>query len=131
MKKQLDQLIEWHTKFGLPFSLKPSPEFLTPEINLLRYRVMTEEVKEYYQAAEYYGIEQRAKELADILYTVLGTIITEGLQDEIEKVFDAVHESNMSKLGADGKPVVRADGKILKGPNYKEPDLSFLLLPRQ
>ena len=133
MEKQIKQLIEWHTKFNVPFRTTPCP-FDDSEENLsllrLRGRVMMEEVKEWIVEATYNSdIDKRAKELADILYTVFGTIITEWLQDKIEQVFDAVHESNMSKLGEDGKPIMRADGKVLKGPNYKEPDLSFLLEP--
>jgi len=131
MKKQIDQLIEWHKKFEVPYRTEPCP-FDDSDENIailrLRCRIMMEEVKEWEQEAIYNSdIDKRAKELADILYTVFGTIITEGLQDVIEKVFDAVHESNMSKLGEDGKPFKRADGKVLKGSNYKEPDLSFLL----
>ena len=67
-----------------------------------------------------------AKELADMAYTLFGTIVSHGLQNEFEKIFDAVHESNMSKLDADGKPIYRADGKVMKSPLYKEPDLRFL-----
>lgn len=131
MQKQIEQLIEWHTKFNVPFRTEPCP-FDDSDENIallrLRARIMKEEVKEWETEAIYNAdIDKRAKELADILYTVFGTIITEGLQDNIEKVFDAVHQSNMSKLGEDGKPVMRADGKVMKGPNYKEPDFSFLL----
>lgn len=130
MQKQLQQLIEWHSKFEVPYRLEPCPYDDSDE-NMaylrLRERVMLEEVKEWgYEASYNAPISNRAKELADILYTVFGTIIAEGLQDDIERVFDAVHESNLSKLGADGKPIKRADGKVLKGPNYKEPDLTFL-----
>lgn len=131
MQKQINQLIEWHTKFEVPFRTEPCP-FDDSDENLdylrLRARIMKEEVKEWETEAIYNSnIDKRAKELADILYTVFGTVIAEGLQDQIERVFDAVHESNMSKLGHDGKPVKRADGKVLKGQNYKEPDLSFLI----
>ena len=59
-------------------------------------------------------------------HIIYGTIITEGLQDVIEQVFDEVHISNMSKLGDDGKPVRREDGKVIKGENYKAPDLKWL-----
>ena len=122
MKKQINQLIEWHKKYGVPykdaFDYTPLPE----SVITLRKRIMIEEVKEWASAADAEClIEDRAKELADILYTVFGTIITEGLQDRIEQVFDAVHESNMSKNGG-----VRADGKILKGDGYVEPNLNFL-----
>lgn len=134
MKKQLQQLIEWHEKFQVPYKIVPAPflDALNDDVDerkliKLRYNVMREELEEWYSSAKYnMPIEERAKELADILYTVFGTIITEGLQDVIEQVFDAVHESNMSKLGSDGKPIKRADGKVLKGPNYQEPDLTFL-----
>jgi len=130
MERQINQLIEWHKKFGVPYRTEPCP-FDDSDENIanlrLRARIMKEEVKEWETEAIYNEtMDKRAKELADILYTAIGTVITEGLQDVIVKVFDLVHESNMSKLGEDGKPVMRADGKILKGPNYKEPDLSFL-----
>lgn len=131
MQKQINQLIEWHTKFEVPYKEKPDPfDDSNEETSLIRLRgrIMKEEVQEWLTSALYNeDVDKRAKELADILYTVFGTIITEGLQDQIENVFDEVHESNMSKLGEDGRPVKRADGKVLKGPNYKEPDLSFLL----
>jgi hypothetical protein len=131
MKKQLQQLIEWHQKFEVPFRTQPDPYDDSDEtmaLYRLRARIMKEEVKEWELEATYNApIENRAKELADILYTVFGTIITEGLQDYIERAFDAVHQSNMSKLDENGKPFKRADGKVLKGPKYKEPDLSFLV----
>jgi len=131
MQKQIQQLIEWHTKFQVPFKTTPDPfDDSVEETALIRLRgrIMKEEVQEWLESALCNDdVDKRAKELADILYTVFGTIITEGLQDVIERVFDEVHESNMSKLGADGKPVKRADGKVIKGENYKEPDLSWLI----
>lgn len=65
-----------------------------------------------------------AKELADLLYVVYGTAATFGI--DIDRVFDEVHKSNMSKLGEDGKPVYREDGKVLKGPNYQPPKLDWI-----
>jgi predicted HAD superfamily Cof-like phosphohydrolase len=59
-----------------------------------------------------------------ISHIIYGTILKHGLQDKIEDVFNEIHRSNMSKLGADGKPILREDGKILKGPGYFRPDLS-------
>lgn len=61
------------------------------------------------------------KELADVLYVTIGYAVTFGLP--LKEVFAEVHKSNMSKLGPDGKPIYREDGKVLKGPDYKEPDL--------
>jgi predicted HAD superfamily Cof-like phosphohydrolase len=130
MQKQLQQLIEWHKAFGVPFRTEPDPFDDSDEqikVIKLRWRIMKEELDEWYSSALYnQDIDKRGKELADLLYTVYGTIITEGLQNIIEQIFDAVHISNMSKLDDNGKPVKRADGKVLKGKNYKEPDLSFL-----
>lgn len=65
-----------------------------------------------------------AKELADLLYVVYGTGAAVGI--DMDKVYDEVHCSNMSKLGADGEVIRREDGKVLKGPNYAPPDLSWI-----
>ena len=58
-----------------------------------------------------------------MLYILCGTILTHGLQNKIEEVFDAIQKSNMSKLGKDGKPIYRKDGKVLKGPDYFKPNI--------
>ena len=65
------------------------------------------------------------KELCDLQYVLSGFAVTFGLP--FDEAFERVHESNMSKLGPDGKPIYREDGKVLKGPNYKKPDLSDLV----
>ena len=95
----------------------------------LRQELITEEVNEFYDELPYYTespIDKAAltKELADILYVTYGFAVTFGLP--IDEVFERVHRSNMSKLGDDGKPVYREDGKVLKGPNYQPPDLTDL-----
>ena len=66
-----------------------------------------------------------AKELADLVYVTVGMAIECGIP--LDKVWDEVHKSNMSKIGPDGKFVIREDGKILKGPNYKAPDIEGVL----
>lgn len=66
-----------------------------------------------------------AKELADMLYVLYGTAASFGI--DIDKVFKEVHRSNMSKLGEDGKPIYREDGKVLKGPNYSEAQLELFV----
>jgi NTP pyrophosphatase (non-canonical NTP hydrolase) len=68
-----------------------------------------------------------AKELADLLYVVYGT--ADDFEIPLDAVFNAVHASNMTKVGADGKVQRRGDGKILKGPNYVEPDIASVILP--
>lgn len=65
-----------------------------------------------------------AKEIADLLYVIYGLAYQYDIP--IDRVFDEVHKSNMSKLGNDGKPIKDKNGKILKGPNYKEPNLEFI-----
>ena len=68
-----------------------------------------------------------ADALGDMLYILCGTIITHGMQDVIDEVFEEIQRSNMSKLGSNGKPIYRKDGKVLKGPNYFKPDISKIL----
>lgn len=134
MKKQLTQLAEFHRAFGIYQNDRPTLR-IPQEAHELRMRVIQEEVAEY---AEEYALagndDQRlqavVKELADIAYTLFGTVVSHGLQEQFERVFDAVHESNMSKLDADGKPIYRADGKVLKSERYHEPDLSFVKIER-
>ena len=68
-----------------------------------------------------------ADALGDMLYILCGTILEHGMQDKIEAVFAEIQRSNMSKLGPDGKPIYRADGKVLKGPDYFKPDIKGIL----
>ena len=91
----------------------------------LRWRLMDEELTEVQQEFIRYPKDKIkiAKELADLLYVVYGTAVSFGIP--IDEVFDEVHRSNMSKL-VDGKPVKREDGKVLKGPNYKPPQLELI-----
>jgi predicted HAD superfamily Cof-like phosphohydrolase len=93
----------------------------------LRYNLGKEELDEYIHANEMDDPIEIADALTDQLYILLGTIVAHGMQDIIEECFDEVHRSNMSKLGLDGKPVYREDGKILKGPNYIKPDLGKIV----
>ena len=63
----------------------------------------------------------------DMIYILCGTIIEHGLQHKIEKIFDEIQRSNLSKLGNDGLPIYREDGKVMKGPNYFKPNISKIL----
>jgi NTP pyrophosphatase (non-canonical NTP hydrolase) len=67
------------------------------------------------------------KEGADLLYVILGTFVSLGLGNQLVEAFKRVHESNMSKLDENGKPLYREDGKVMKGPNYKPPNLEDLV----
>jgi predicted HAD superfamily Cof-like phosphohydrolase len=88
---------------------------------------MDEENKEYLEAAQNNDLIEVADALGDMLYILCGTIIAHGMQDKIEEVFDEIQRSNMSKLGNDGEPIYREDGKVMKGPNYFKPDFSKIL----
>ncbi|MDP4607278.1 MAG: nucleoside triphosphate pyrophosphohydrolase family protein [Flavobacteriaceae bacterium] len=126
MKDKIKAVQAFHTAFGLGYSQTPLAT-LGVDKNNLRFRLMDEENKEYLEAAMAGDLVEVADALGDMLYILCGTIIEHGLQDKIEEVFAEIQRSNMSKLGADGKPIYREDGKVMKGPNYSPPDLAGVL----
>lgn len=131
-------VVEFHEAFGAPVAWSPTvPNF---ERRKLRVSLLLEEVLEFAEAS---GVEvlgrpevcadplpemnliSAADALADIRYVTDGAALEWGIP--LEKCLREVHRSNMSKLGEDGKPLLRADGKILKGPNFTLPDLEAIL----
>ena len=88
---------------------------------------MQEENDEYLDACKQGELVEVADALGDQLYILCGTILKHGLQHKIEEVFDEIQRSNMSKLDANGKPLFRDDGKILKGENYFKPNIKEIL----
>jgi predicted HAD superfamily Cof-like phosphohydrolase len=126
MKKQLDSVKQFHTSFGLGVSETPKGT-LGDSVNLLRYNLMKEENEEYFEAVQNNDLVEIADALGDMLYILCGTIIEHGLQYKIEEVFDEIQRSNMSKLGENGKPIYREDGKVMKGPNYFKPNFEEIL----
>ncbi|MCO6146597.1 nucleoside triphosphate pyrophosphohydrolase family protein [Flavobacterium sp. NRK1] len=126
MKKQLDSVKQFHTSFGLGVSERPKGS-LGDSVNLLRYNLMKEENEEYFEAVQNNDLVEIADALGDMLYILCGTIIEHGLQYKIEEVFDEIQRSNMSKLGENGKPIYREDGKVMKGPNYFKPNFEEIL----
>ena len=88
---------------------------------------MEEENNEYLEAAEAGDLVETADALGDQLYILCGTILSHGMQDVIEDVFLEIQASNMSKLGENGLPILREDGKVMKGPQYFRPDISRIL----
>ena len=121
MKKQLDSVKQFHDTYKIGYSNNPIAD-LGPEKNKLRFKLMSEENEEYLDAANNNDIVEVADALGDMLYILCGTIIEHGMQDIIEPVFDEIQKSNMSKLGEDGIPIFREDGKVMKCPNYFKPD---------
>jgi predicted HAD superfamily Cof-like phosphohydrolase len=122
MKKQLEAVEKFHNAFGQDNGKYPRP--LSVDEYELRHSLMQEENDEYLDACDENSLVEIADALGDQLYILCGTILRHGMQHIIEDVFDEIQASNMSKLGDDGKPVLRDDGKILKGPGYFRPDLS-------
>ena len=125
MKDQLSAVEKFHTAFGEANGDKP--DNLPIDKYMLRYNLALEELDEYLKACAENNIVEIADALGDQLYILCGTILKHGLQHKIEEVFAEIQRSNMSKLDADGKPIRRDDGKILKGPGYTPPDIASIL----
>ena len=102
--------------------VKSKPSFSSEKINDLRYNLIKEELGELKQAMEDKDLLEVADALTDILYVTYGAGIAFGI--DLDKCFEEVQNSNMSKLGVDGKPIYNEAGKVMKGPNYFKPDLS-------
>jgi predicted HAD superfamily Cof-like phosphohydrolase len=126
MQKQLEAVKLFHTTYGLGISEDMKADLGTQKNNL-RYELMKEENEEYLDAVQNNDIVEIADALGDMLYILCGTILEHGLQHKIEAVFDEIQRSNMSKLGEDGKPIYREDGKVMKGPNYFKPNFESIL----
>ncbi len=117
MKKQIDLVKEFHEKFKALVS--DSPSLIPEDRSKNRYRLMKDEVEEYFEGTQNEDLENITKELADVLYAVYGTIVEHGLQEKIEEVFDEVHRSNMSKD--------YHEYKMVKGENYFKADIKKIL----
>ena len=126
MKNKIAAVSEFHTAFKLNMNNKPIAS-IGEDRKKLRFELMKEENEEYLEAAQNNDLVEVADALGDMLYILCGTIIEHGMQDKIEEVFNEIQRSNMSKLGEDGKPIYREDGKVLKGPNYLKPNIQEIL----
>jgi len=102
--------------------VKTKPSFSTDKINSLRYDLIKEELEELKEAMKNRDLLEVADALTDILYVTYGAGHAFGI--DLDKCFEEVQSSNMSKLGEDGKPIYNESGKVLKGPKYYKPDLT-------
>ena len=102
--------------------VKTKPSFSTEMINSLRYDLIKEELEELKEAMENKDLLEVADALTDILYVAYGAGHAFGI--DLDKCFEEVQNSNMSKLGEDGKPIYNESGKVMKGPKYFKPDLT-------
>lgn len=98
----------------------------TPDVIDLRWRLIMEEYMELFNEFHASTLDKKkmAKEMADLLYVIYGA--ADILDIPLDEVFDAVHNSNLSKLDDNGKPIKNSYGKIMKGPNYQPPQLEFI-----
>ena len=126
IKNELKAVAEFHDAFGIESANAPVVS-LPEQIVLLRHNLMKEENEEYLEAAQNKDLVEVADALGDMLYILCGTILSHGMQHKITEVFNEIQRSNMSKLGSDGKPIYREDGKVLKGPNYFKPNIASIL----
>ncbi len=118
------QVGDFHRAYGLPVRSTPTIEVGADQLEL-RLALIEEEVGELAEAARAGDLIGVADALADIVYVAYGTAHVYGI--DLDAVLDEVHASNMTKLGADGRPIRRADGKVLKGPDYRPPDIAAVL----
>ena len=126
MINKIKAVQEFHKAFGLGVNESPIAKLSEKKLQL-RFDLMQEENEEYLEAAKEDDLVEVADALGDMLYILCGTIIEHGMQHKIEEVFNEIQRSNMSKLGADGKPIYREDGKVMKGPNYFKPNIAEIL----
>ena len=132
MEKQLtldqtiDHVREFHDVFEIGNAYEPTADLSDAEI-LLRYKLMREENEEYLEAAQEKNLVEIADALGDQLYILCGTILKHGLQHKIAEVFEEIQRSNMSKLDANGKPIYREDGKVMKSDRYFPPNIREIL----
>lgn len=120
-----EKVAQFMTTFGQ--EVKTSPSFPDQDTIKLRRELIDEELKELDVAIGDNDPVEVADALTDLLYVIYGMGHSFGL--DLQKCFDEVHRSNMSKLDEDGKPIYREDGKILKGPSYTPPNLKDIILP--
>jgi len=126
MKNKIEAVKAFHLAFKIGHRETPKAD-LGIDKNTLRFNLMKEENEEYLEAANNNDLVEVADALGDMLYILCGTIIEHGVQYKIEEVFDEIQRSNMSKLGKNGEPIYREDGKVLKGPNYFKPNIKSIL----
>lgn len=122
-KTTIECVAEFHEAFGLPVSNEVNIQ--DEKVNQLRINLLQEELDELKEALANNDVVEVLDALTDLQYVLDGAVLSFGLQQVKDVGFNEVHRSNMSKLGADGKPIYReGDGKVLKGPDYFKPDMA-------
>jgi len=127
MNRQIEQVKKFHQAFGHPVRTKPT--FLPEERVEMRIDILREEIDELEEAMKNNDIVSVADAIIDSMYILIGHALEYGIAHRLEQCFDEVQRSNMSKLGKDGLPIYREDGKIMKGPDYSPPGIAEIILP--
>lgn len=126
IQKEIEAVKTFHEAFKIDSAEAPTID-ISDKVKELRFNLMAEENEEYLAAAKDNDLVEVADALGDMLYILCGTILSHGMQHKIEEVFDEIQRSNMSKLGADGQPIYREDGKVMKGPSYFKPNINKII----
>lgn len=126
INKPLSAVEKFHKAYRILINDRPTAD-IDKELIKLRFNLMKEENEEYFEAVKNNDLIEVADALGDMLYILCGTILTHGMQHKITEVFEEIQRSNMSKLGQDGNPIYREDGKVMKGPNYFKPNIEAIL----
>jgi len=121
----MQMVAEFHVSFNLPLEVRPQRSAPASQ-GALRVELLREEFEEFKDAVERRDTVGIADALGDIVYVAYGSALTYGI--DLDAVLREVHRANMSKLGADGKPMLRDDGKVLKPTSYSPPDIDRVLL---
>jgi predicted HAD superfamily Cof-like phosphohydrolase len=116
--------LEFHEAFGLPIGSEPTLE-VPLSLLKLRHELLIEELRELVAAIDADDVVTVADALGDMVYVLYGTAVTFGIN--LDAVVAAIHLSNMSKIGPEGRPIMRPDGKVLKGPGYSPPAIAEAL----
>jgi len=127
MKKQIEQVKEFRLRFNLPMGSE-STQGMRYVNHYLHNNLISEELDEMKNA---HNLTEKCDAIIDQMYLLIGYAIDLGVADRLEDMFDEVHKSNMSKLGSDGKPIYREDGKVMKGPSYFRPNLNKIIWTKQ
>ena len=126
MKKQINHVADFHDAFGIENKKSPTSAINASTFKL-RYNLLKEENEEYLLACKNNDLVEIADALGDIMYILCGSILSHGLQDVIEDIFEEIQRSNMSKLDNKGNPIYREDGKVLKSKKYFKPNIKAIL----
>jgi len=125
--KTIEMVKEFHKLF-CPEQTQKRPCLPPTDTLNLRIRLIQDELDELKEAmVDEFDLAHSARELADLQYVVDGTWLALGLGDLKERLVGEVHRANMTKLGPDGTPMRREDGKVLKGPGFQPPDCGFIV----